>query len=403
MVRADARLPLRSRSLPPRRGSLVHVRVTEEGAAETRASRWRWPTLGVVLLLTALARVWLILHFPEPDADAAGHLGIAAAVLNDPLNVQVHWVWPPAYHFLLAPLIYLGFTGDGVRLFNCALAVLIPILVWRHAERVLEPTPADPTRLAPFFAGLLCAVMPIVNIVGTSAQQETVFTLLVIGVAWASDARRFGLAGGLLAVACMVRYEAWGGMGLLVGLRALGYFPALTRRLPEPLARACRLPLVLVLPSIAVTALWFLAHRLSDGSFFHFITEIFRYTAIQREVFLQDDWGAIVAFGVWVPYYMFGLSLVLFFIGARAAFRVGSIVPLGIYLFLMASYASKSALSSARYYESLTPFVCIAAAAGGTVLAKRWRGALRVSFALVLAHVVWLLVLYARNTYALGF
>jgi hypothetical protein len=405
MVRADVRVPPPLRSSNPPRWASLHVGVSEGATAGARGrpAGWRWLTLGAVLLLTAALRVWLVLRFPEPDADAPGHLGIAAAVLNDPFNVQLHWVWPPGYHFLLAALLRVGFTGDGVRLFNGALAALIPVLVWRHAERVLEPSAADPTRLAPFFAGLLCAVMPVVNILGTSAQQETVFTLLVIGVAWSSDVRRFALSGVLLALACMVRYEAWGGVGLLVGLRFLGFFPALTRRLPEPLARACRLPLVLIVPSILVTAAWFLAHRLADGSFFGFIQEIFRYTAIQREVFLQDSWGAVVAFAVWVPYYMFGLSLVLFFLGLRRAFRVGSIVPVGIYLFLMASYASKSALSSARYYESLTPFVCFSAACGATVLAERWRHALLVSFAIVFAHVVWLLLLYARTTYPLGF
>ena len=51
-------------------------------------------------------------------------------------------------------------------------------------------------------------------------------------------------------------------------------------------------------------------------------------------------------------------------------------MPLGIYLFLLVSYTFKGALGSARYYESLTPFVCISAAYGASVIGERWRSAL---------------------------
>ena len=39
--------------------------------------RWRAIALVVVVACAALVRLWLIQHFPEPDADAKGHLGIA--------------------------------------------------------------------------------------------------------------------------------------------------------------------------------------------------------------------------------------------------------------------------------------------------------------------------------------
>jgi hypothetical protein len=366
-----------------------------------RPSHWRLLVLLAVSVLAAVMRIWVIRHFPEPDADAKGHFGIAAALLTDPLRVAVHWVWPPGYHYFLALLLAIGVTAGGVRLLNCALAALLPILLWYYGERTLAPSASPAARSAPFLAGMLCAVMPIVNLLGTSAQQETLFTILVLATAWSIDVGRFALAGGLLAVAAMVRYEAWGAIGLLAGMRAMGFVPPLLRRLPEPLARACRLPLVVVVPPLLAVLGWFLAHRVADGTWLGFIREIHRYTHIQRESFHQSLWTEMLWFPVTEPYYLFGLTLPLFFLGVRRAFRLGFVVPLGIYLFLQVSYTFKGMLGSARYYESVTPFVCLSAAYGASVIGERWRKAMPLAFAAAYAHVVWLLVLTGRWTFHL--
>jgi hypothetical protein len=378
------------------------VRAVEQPLPESiggRASGWRWLVLAAVILVTTVARVWVIRHYPEPDGDAKGHLGIATALLSDPLNVSLHWVWPPGYHFYLAGLLAVGFTAEGIRLLDCGLAALLPVLVWRYAERTLEPSATGPARLVPFLAGVLCAAMPIVNLLGTSAQQETLFTILVLATAWSIDARRFAVGGGLLAAATMVRYEACGAAFLLAGLCAVGSFPALVRRLPAPIARACRLPPVVAVPSIVTIGAWFLAHRVSDGTWFGFLRELHRYTHEQRLSFHQDRFTDLVWFPILQPYYLFGLTLLLFFLGARRAWRAGSTVPLGIYLFLLASYASKSALGSGRYYESLAPFVCIAAAHGAAVIGERRRWVMPLAYGAALAHVAWLLVLTGRWTF----
>ncbi len=241
--------------------------------------------------------------------------------------------------------------------------------------------------------------MPIVNLLGTTAQQETLFTILVLTTVWSIDTGRFALAGALLATATMVRYEACGAMGLLAGLRALGAIPPLMKRLPAPVARLCRLPVVVFVPSLLAVGGWLLAHRVADGTWLGFLHELYRYTHIQRESFHQDRWTELLWFPLTEPYYLFGLTLPLFLLGARRAWRVGFLVPLGIYLFLMVSYLFKGALGSARYYESLTPYVCISAAYGASRIGERWRTAQPLAFAAALAHVVWLLVLTGRWTF----
>jgi hypothetical protein len=368
---------------------------------ESRRSGWPWLALGALILVLAAGRVWLIGHFPEPDGDAQGHLGIAAALLKDPLSVALHWVWLPGYHYLVAGLLAVGVTARGVRLLSCAIAALLPLIVWRYARDTVDATVPRSARFAPFIAASLCAAMPIVNVLGTSAMQETLFTLLVLLTAWSIDTERFALAGGTLAAAALVRYEAWGAVGLLAGLRTLGFFPAIARRLPASLARVCRLPPVVVVPPLVAVAGWLLAHRVADGSWLGFLRELYRFTHEQNASYSRGFVADLLWFPVIEPYYLFGLTLPLFLLGARRAWRTGFVVPLGIYLFLLASYLGKGALGAARYYDSLTPFLCIAAACGACALGERWRPALPLAFAAAFAHLVRLLELSGRWTFHL--
>src|ERR1700690_2975739 len=179
------------------------MHATSDALIETneRGRRSWWAVVfGVVIIVTSVARVWVICHYPEPDSDAKGHLGIAAALRTHPLSVAVHWVWPPGYHYLLALLLAVGITAAGVRFLNCFLATILPFLVWSYTKRTLAPTDRD-ARLVPLLAGVLCAAMPIVNVLGTSAQQGTLFAILILAAVWAIDTDHFVLGGSSLAAA----------------------------------------------------------------------------------------------------------------------------------------------------------------------------------------------------------
>ncbi len=376
---------------------------TRHDAGSADAGLWGWVVLGAVVLVTTLGRVWVIAHYPEPDGDAKGHLGIARALLEDPFRVAIHWVWPPGYHYLLAGLLGLGLTDQGVRYLNCGLAAVLPFLVWRYGESIAPPLPSRLARLAPLSAGVLCAAMPVVNLLGTSAQQGTLFAILVLSSVWGVDRGRYLLAGLALAAAVMVRYEAAGAIALIVGLRIVGCSPAIARRLPAPFADACRVPLAVVAPPVAAVVGWLLAHRIADGTWLGFVREIYRYTHAQRQTYFhQDAWTDFFFFPVVQPYYLFGLTIPLFLIGARRAWRLGFVVPLGIYLFLLGSYTLKGVLASGRYYESLTPYLCIAAAHGAVVVGEKWRPATLIAFGAAFVHVVRLLLLNGRWTFHLA-
>ncbi|MGO8995897.1 MAG: hypothetical protein ACLQVI_21500, partial [Polyangiaceae bacterium] len=238
---------------------------------------------------------------------------------------------------------------------------------------------------------------------GTSAQQGTLFAILVLSTVWSIDTGRFAIGGVALAVAVMVRYEAAGAIALLAGLRLAGCFAPIARRVPAPLADLCRAPLALVAPPVLAVLAWLIAHRVADGSWFGFLHEIVRYTHAQRQTYFhQDPWTDFLFFPVVQPYYLFGLTLPLFLLGIRRAWRSGFVVPLGIYLFLLSSYMFKDVLASGRYYESLTPYLCIAAAHGAVVVGERWRPATVLAFGAAFVHVVRLLMLNGRWTFHLA-
>jgi hypothetical protein len=383
------------RDRPRGKARRVSQRAANAGATAP-ATRWRWVALALVVLPTVLVRIWFIRHFPEPDSDAPGHLGIARALLSDPANVAIHWVWLPGYHFFLAALLRIGLTAYAIRLMNCMLAALVPLFVFLYGESTVERNATGPTRYVPFMAAVFCATSPLVNLLGTSAQQETLFTLLVLGAVWSLDAGRFVLAGIVLALAALVRYEAWGAVALLLGLRAVGQISAITSRLPVVVVRACRLPLVIVVPSLVAIFGWLLAHKLSDGQWLGSLRELYRYTHAQRDGLHRD----LLWFPIRQPLYVFGsVVAVLFFLGLRRALRPSAAIPLGVYLFLLGAYLFKGTLGSARYYESLTPFVAVSAAHGAAIIGSRRRWFANAAFVAASSQLVSLSVQLFRWTW----
>jgi hypothetical protein len=130
------------------------------------------------------------------------------------------------------------------------------------------------------------------------------------------------------------------------------------------------LPLVVAAPSVVAIGGWLLARKLREGQWLGFLRELYRYTQLQRESLHRD----VLWFPLQQPLYVFGsVVALLFFAGLRRAWRPSYVVPLGIYLFLLGAYVCKGALGSARYYESLMPFVALAAAHGACSVGARWR------------------------------
>jgi hypothetical protein len=312
--------------------------------------------LALVGLAALLVRVALVLATPDVDTDAYGHFAIGRALLADPRNLQVHWVWLPGYHYLIWALAHLGVGFTGVRLLSALLQAAAPFLLY---DLVARRGDEDPERSRPvaLLAALTWTLAPITNRLATSAQAETFFTLLIVGSAWAVERRRAWLAGGLLAAACLVRYEAWG------AIPALALY-AFARRREPPVGLAAAL-----LPAAAVLG-WIALRRVADGSWLRFVHETHAFASGVRAAQEQASLAWRVGLSLVLPFRVLGPAVVLVPIGLRRSLRIGWLVPGGVLAFVLASYLGHGALGLERYLDALVPFACVAIADGVVALGE---------------------------------
>jgi hypothetical protein len=70
-----------------------------------------------------------------------------------------------------------------------------------------------------------------------------------------------------------------------------------------------------------------------------------------------------------------------------------------VYLFLLGAYLFKGTLGSARYYESLVPFIALAAAHGASAVGERRRWVVPALFAAAFAQLISLSAQLCRWTW----
>jgi hypothetical protein len=318
--------------------------------------------LAVVSVAMLALRVAWVLAFREIDSDAYGHYFIAIATRNDPTNLAVHWVWLPLFHFVVGALTTVGLTFRGLRLTNAVLAAIGPVLLHRALRHrsggAAVAWAEDPALLG----ATALALAPLTTILGQSAQPETLFSVLLVAVLYEGSRGHDAAAGAFLALACLVRYEAWGGALAL----AFGWALSRLRGLKAP-------PFLLVaIPSLVVGA--YVVFRFwTDGTLLLF----FRGThAITTEQVGRTAWTfrEIISFPIVLPFIVFGPALALVPLGWRAAFRgQGSLLPAGLAGFLLLSYYVGAAHAGERYLVSLVPFACAAIGFGIVDVGRRIR------------------------------
>src|ERR1700682_907965 len=109
-----------------------------------------------------------VLAGPDIDTDAYAPPMIARAILADPRDLSVHWVWLPLFHYLQVPLVALGAGMEPVRWANVVLAAALPLVLFAYVRRTSRTLPNATALLAALFA----AACPIAMQMGTTAQTE---------------------------------------------------------------------------------------------------------------------------------------------------------------------------------------------------------------------------------------
>jgi hypothetical protein len=330
------------------------------------ALRARPPTLVALALSLLVLSIWrgaCVLAGPDIDTDAYAHHMIARAILADPRDLAVHWVWLPLFHYAQVPLVALGGTLNAVRWFNVVLAAALPAVLFAFVRPTAR---ASESGIAPeavaLLAALFAAACPIAMQMGTTAQPEPLFALLVLGAAITFQQDRAGWTAALLGAAVMLRYEAWASLGVVAG------FVVLRRGRGWP---AVAVPVALIL-------LWAALRRPVDGQWFAFLrqTKQFANDALHQKSGVLGD---LLYYPVQTAYRVTGSTLPLAVFGVvRTVRQQGArfVLVLGACLgFVSLTWITRSSLGLDRHFVCVVPLYAVFSAQGVAVIADalaRW-------------------------------
>jgi len=344
----------------------------------------RLPLVALLVTVAALAalaawRAACVLAGPDVDTDAYAHHMIARAILADPGDLAVHWVWLPLFHYAQVPLVALGGTMDTVRWIDVGLSAALPLVLYAWVARTAR---AGASQTAPEATALLAAVIaaacPIVMQMGTTAQPEPLFALVILGVAIAFERRRYGWTAALLAVAVMLRYEAWASLAVVAVLVVVEPWWRRRRGLPAlPRAEGPARAWIAVAVPVACIAAWAVLRRPVDGRWFGFLgqTRDFANDAMHeryglaRDLFYYPVYVAVRVMGSALPLLPFGVVRTVRQQGARFV-----LVLLGCLGFVSLTWIMRSSLGLDRHFVCVVPLYAVFAAQGAAAVAD-WIGA----------------------------
>ena len=341
----------------------------------------------LTVALTALAawRALCVLSGPDIDTDAYAHHMIARAILADPRDLAVHWVWLPLFHYLQVPLVLLGGTMDDVRWANVVFAALLPAVLFAYVRRTayvtVGPFGTSPNVTA-LMAALLAAACPIAMQMGTTAQPESLFALTTLATAIAFQERRHWLAGAMLGAGVLLRYEAWAS---LLAVAAFAFVEPACRRLRGfvPDGRAKRAWVTVAIP-VGFILIWAVLRRPVDGRWFGFLGQTRAFATDATHEGSSLDAGALGLLGdilhypVFVPARVMGPALALVPFGvARTVRQQGArfvAVQIACLGFVSLAWVMRSTLGLDRHFVAVSPVYSTFAAQGLATVAEAVTG-----------------------------
>jgi len=342
-----------------------------------RARRLHVLALALAILALAAWRAACVRAGPDVDTDAYAHHMIARAILAQPGDLAVHWVWLPLFHYAQVPLVALGGTMQDVRWANVALSAALPFVLYAYVRRTSSAAQsATPSQATALVAALIAAACPIVMQMGTTAQPEPVFALLVLGLAITFQDRSYPSAAILLSAGVMLRYEAWASLAAIGLVLAVEPWWRRVRGMP-PEEHTGRQWMVVAAPVVFILA-WAALRRPVDGQWFGFLrqTRQFANDATHTKLGAAKD---AFFYPFWVPLHVMGSVLPLVPFGvARTVRQQGGrfvLVQLACLGFVSLTWMMRSSLGLERHFVCIVPLYATFAAQGAAVLADgiaRW-------------------------------
>jgi hypothetical protein len=365
--------------------------------------------LALALLALAAWRATCVLAGPDMDTDGYAHHMIARAILAHPGDLAAHWVWLPLFHYAQVPLVALGGTMQDVRWANVALSAALPVILYAYVRRTASAAEsAMPPAATALLAAVIAAACPIAMQMGTTAQPEPLFALLLLGVAITFQDRRTTAATLLLSAAVMVRYEAWASLATVAVLLAFEPWWRRARGMPRE-ELAARGWMVAAAPVVLVLA-WAALRRPVDGQWFGFLRQTRQFANDATHTRLGAAKDALF-YPVNVPLRVLGPVLPLVPLGVVRTLRQQGarfvLVQLACLGFVSLTWMMRSSLGLDRHFVCIVPLYATFAAQGAAVLADavaRWTRRAAVGRVVVGGLVVGLLAgLYLQLHSWMGF
>lgn len=218
-------------------------------------------------------------------------------------------------------------------------------------------------------AGIITAASPIGILMGTTAQPEPLFALLILFFVFLFEKTDYYSSSFILALACLLRYEAWA-VFLFISVYVL-YLRIYKAQNLEKRKKISVLS-VLIIP-LAVIAVWSVLRYLYDGQWFMFLsgTQKFANDALGESNSAEGGVfrfiGDLFYYPFWIPFLYFGITLFFIPFGFGKFIKkniVLSIAGFSILGFITVSWLLKSNLGLNRHFNSVVPFYSILIAYG---------------------------------------
>lgn len=278
-----------------------------------------------------------------------------------PGDLSIHWVWLPVFHYLSAGAILLGAGMQLIRFSNVIIWISIPVTMFFF----LYKNENENKLFIAFLSALLCGLFPIGILMGTTAQPEPIFTLLVLLFVISSSGRKYIISSIILSLACLMRYEAWAVLGAVFALFIIDCFRE--RKIIVDL-RA----LTFILPALFIL-LWAILRLPFDGKLFGFLsqTQQFANDALKESNSFQGGFLKIIKdffhYPVVIPVLFSGLNILFLPFGIKSLHRNYKLLfytGTAILAFITLSWMMKSNLGLNRHFVSVIPLYSVLTAYG---------------------------------------
>jgi hypothetical protein len=314
-----------------------------------------------VVSIIIIWQIYFVVNIPDMDTDAYVHHVIARQIIMSPKDLSIHWVWLPLFHYISAGAILMGAKIDAIRFANIFIWASVPVIlfffIYRHK--------AENNLLKAFLSSIFCTLFPIGILMGTTAQPEPLFALLILLFITSAANERFIISSIILSFACMLRYEAW------AAVLAAGIF-YLTDIIRNRRFIINKKIFNILLPAAVILA-WAVLRVPFDGKLFGFLfqTQQFANDALNETnsfsggiiKILYD----IIYYPVFIPFLFTGINILFIPFGIKKFYKYNKwflITGAGILAFITFSWILKSNLGLNRHFVSLIPLYSTLSAYG---------------------------------------